>query len=195
MTAREPVTQLSDLSGVHPEWEQLRVPLAGDPNAAVRIGVVDVASGAKRWLDLGHHGRLLHPAHLLDEQSRHARRRHAQPSAEQARSLLLRCEHRRAAARDAAIRRRHGSTCTTSTPGSTTCSSFPAGSHEFFCISDRDGWQHVYRYDYSGKLIKQVTHGNWSVTRIERIDAPHGIVYYTRTQAVAAAAAALLGAH
>ena len=45
--------------------------------------------------------------------------------------------------------------------------SFPEGSHEFFWISDRDGWQHVYRYDYSGKLINQVTHGRWSVTRIE----------------------------
>ena len=36
---------------------------------------------------------------------------------------------------------------------------FPEGSHEFFWISDRDGWQHVYRYDYSGKLVNQVTHG------------------------------------
>jgi len=59
--------------------------------------------------------------------------------------------------------------------------SFPEGSHEFFWISDRDGWQHVYRYDYSGKLINQVTHGSWSVTRIEGADAKAQTMYYTST--------------
>ena len=34
----------------------------------------------------------------------------------------------------------------------------------------RDGWQHIYRYDYSGKLINQVTTGPWTVTRIEGTD-------------------------
>jgi dipeptidyl-peptidase-4 len=60
--------------------------------------------------------------------------------------------------------------------------SFPAGTGEFFWISDRDGWQHVYRYDYSGKLINQVTKGRWSVTRIEGIDPKSRTVYYTSTQ-------------
>jgi dipeptidyl-peptidase-4 len=61
--------------------------------------------------------------------------------------------------------------------------SFPAGSHEFFWISDRDGFQHVYRYDYSGKLIDQVTRGKWTVTRIEAIDPKQQVIYYTSTQA------------
>ena len=58
---------------------------------------------------------------------------------------------------------------------------FPEGSHDFFWISDRDGWQHVYRYDYSGKLINQVTHGSWSVTRIEGADAKAQTMYYSST--------------
>ncbi len=37
---------------------------------------------------------------------------------------------------------------------------FPEGRNEFFWVSDRDGYQHVYRYDYSGKLIQQVTRGH-----------------------------------
>src|SRR5262249_5128239 len=62
---------------------------------------------------------------------------------------------------------------------------FPAGggSHEFFWISDRDGWQHIYRYDYSGQLLNQVTHGNWSVTRVEGIDPATQTIYFTSTQA------------
>ena len=47
---------------------------------------------------------------------------------------------------------------------------FPSDSHEFFWLSDRDGFQHLYRYDYSGKLVNQVTRGNWSVTRVEGSD-------------------------
>ena len=60
-------------------------------------------------------------------------------------------------------------------------------------MSDRDGFQHVYRYDYSGKLIQQVTHGNWSVTRIEGTDPPTQTIYFTSTESVAARAPALAG--
>jgi dipeptidyl-peptidase-4 len=59
--------------------------------------------------------------------------------------------------------------------------SFPANSHEFFWVSDRDGFQHIYRYDYSGKLVQQVTKGPWSVTRIEGVDPMKQIIYFTGT--------------
>jgi dipeptidyl-peptidase-4 len=60
---------------------------------------------------------------------------------------------------------------------------FPTDSHEFFWLSDRDGYQHLYRYDYSGKLVNQVTHGNWSVARVEGSDAKKQTIYYTSTEA------------
>jgi len=49
----EPSIQLTDYSGVHAEWDRIRVPLAGDSNARVRIGVADVNSGQRTWLELG----------------------------------------------------------------------------------------------------------------------------------------------
>jgi dipeptidyl-peptidase-4 len=60
---------------------------------------------------------------------------------------------------------------------------FPSDSREFFWLSDRDGFQHLYRYDYSGKLINQVTKGKWSVTRVEGSDAKAQTIYYTSTEA------------
>ncbi len=59
---------------------------------------------------------------------------------------------------------------------------FPSGLDQFFWISDRDGWQHIYRYDYSGTLINQVTRGRWSVTRIDGIDPKARAIYYTSTE-------------
>jgi dipeptidyl-peptidase-4 len=59
---------------------------------------------------------------------------------------------------------------------------FPSGSREFFWISDADGWQHIYRYDYSGKLINQVTSGPWTVTRIEGTDPATKTIYYSSTE-------------
>jgi dipeptidyl-peptidase-4 len=58
---------------------------------------------------------------------------------------------------------------------------FPEKSSEFFWVSDRDGFQHIYRYDYSGKLIQQVTKGPWSVTRIEGVDPASRTIYFTGT--------------
>jgi len=60
---------------------------------------------------------------------------------------------------------------------------FPAGRAEFYWLSDQDGWQHIYRYDYSGRLINQVTAGKWSVSRIEGMDPARGLIYYTSTEA------------
>ena len=43
----------------------------------------------------------------------------------------------------------------------------------FLWISERDGWRHVYRYDYNGGLARQLTHGRFPVQRIVRV-APDG---------------------
>jgi dipeptidyl-peptidase-4 len=58
---------------------------------------------------------------------------------------------------------------------------FPPGLHEFLWISDRDGFPHIYRYDYSGRMLQQVTRGPWSVTRIEGVDAARRLIYFTST--------------
>src|SRR5690606_19377162 len=57
----EPLVRLTDYSGRHPDWEQIRIPQPGDSNATVRIGVVDVKSGTRTWLDTGEKGEFYIP--------------------------------------------------------------------------------------------------------------------------------------
>lgn len=42
--------------------------------------------------------------------------------------------------------------------------------HEFYYLSRKDGWFHIYKYNTDGELIKQITKGEWEVTRILGFD-------------------------
>ncbi len=178
----EPVIQITDYEGRHPEWERIRIPQPGDSNPRVRIGVVDVKSGGQVWLDPGESGDYYVPriywtsrpdtlAVLTLNRRQNEVKLHFFDVHTGGRRLVL--------------------TETSKTwldiydfyAGVEDLMSFPAGLHEFFWISDRDGWQHVYRYDYSGKLLNQVTRGAWSVTRIEGISPADRMIYYSSTEA------------
>lgn len=176
----EPVIQLSDYSGSHPEWDQIRIPQPGDSNPRARVGVLDVKTGNRIWLDPGESGEFYIPrlywtsrpdtlAMITLDRPQHVMKLYFFDVTTGGKRLVM--------------------TETSKTwidvydfyAGIQDMMSFPEGSHDFFWISDRDGWQHVYRYDYSGKLINQVTHGSWSVTRIEGADAKAQTMFYTST--------------
>src|SRR5690606_26274734 len=46
----------------------------------------------------------------------------------------------------------------------------PGSNSEFIWFSQRDGYQHLYLYNTSGKLLKQLTKGNWLVNGIEGVN-------------------------
>ncbi|MCP4440300.1 MAG: prolyl oligopeptidase family serine peptidase [Aureispira sp.] len=47
----------------------------------------------------------------------------------------------------------------------------PNAKNEFLWMSERDGFMHLYRYNTEGKLLNQVTKGEWVVKRILGLDA------------------------
>lgn len=48
----------------------------------------------------------------------------------------------------------------------------------FLWVSMLDGFNHIYHYDAQGKLIRQITQGNWDVKKCYGIDEKNKIVYY-----------------
>lgn len=54
--------------------------------------------------------------------------------------------------------------------------------NQFLITSEKDGFNHMYLYDLSGKLINQITKGQWEVTEIYGIDEKNGVVYYQSTE-------------
>jgi len=49
---------------------------------------------------------------------------------------------------------------------------------EFFWTSERDGWNHIYRYDKEGNLINQVTKGEFVVRDIVKVNDEKQVVYF-----------------
>src|SRR6185295_16354821 len=180
--SKEPEVQISDYSGLHQDWESLRIPQVGDTNATVRIGVVNVASGQNTWLDVGERGEFYIPRIYWT----------SRPDTIAVITLNRPQNEMKLFFFDVKTGgRRQVMTETSKTwldvydfyAGVDDMMTFPSDSREFFWLSDRDGFQHLYRYDYSGKLINQVTRGNWSVTRVEGSDAKGQTLYFTSTEA------------
>jgi dipeptidyl-peptidase-4 len=59
---------------------------------------------------------------------------------------------------------------------------FLANGKQFINVSERDGFNHIYLYDMNGKIVKQITKGNWEVSDIYGIDQKKGLIYYQSTE-------------
>lgn len=54
--------------------------------------------------------------------------------------------------------------------------------NSFIWTSEKDGFNHIYHYSKNGKLINQVTKGNWEVTNFYGVDENSKIVFYQSTE-------------
>ncbi|MDC7997391.1 S9 family peptidase [Gilvibacter sediminis] len=54
--------------------------------------------------------------------------------------------------------------------------------NSFIWTSEKDGWNHIYHYDKNGKLLNQVTDGEWEVTRYYGFDTKTGRIYYQSSE-------------
>jgi len=156
-----------------------RYPTTGGPNVLVRVGVIDVASGAVTWVDLG------------PEQDIYLARVNWLPDGK---TLSVQRESRSQRKLDllfADIDTGKARTVLTETSNTwidlNDELSFLKNSPEFIWASSRDGYTHLYLYDYEGHLIRQLTAGNWVVDDFRKravmgIDEKSRTVYFTATE-------------
>lgn len=56
------------------------------------------------------------------------------------------------------------------------------GNKGFITSSEKDNYNHLYFYDLNGKLINQITKGNWDLIQFNGYDEKTNLVYYTSTE-------------
>jgi dipeptidyl-peptidase 4 len=177
-----PVTQypLVDMSSPIGATQFERFPQAGEPNPIVRVGVVSIDSGETKWMDTG-----------------------ADTDVYLARVVWLRDSRRIAVERlNRAQNRLDLLFCDVATGASKIILTetdpywinlsddlyFFVDNKRFLWSSERSGFRHYYLYDLSGKLLGQLTSGEWGITGTggfgpgteshPAVDEKHGVIYF-----------------
>src|ERR1700730_10551317 len=173
------VTQRFEIAADNVAIFAQRYPTTGGPNVLLRLGVTDVHTGAVTWIDLGNETDIyLARVNWLPDGKTLAIQRE---SRDQKRLDLLFADIDTGRSRIVL------------TETSKTWIelhdeiSFLENSSEFVWASSRDGYQHLYLYDFDGHLLRQLTAGAWNVddfrTRaIKGIDEKNRLIYFTATE-------------
>lgn len=167
--------------GKYPEYTDIPYPKVGEKNPTVKIGVIDVETGENRWLTETGDDELIpriswtsNPGQLavaeMNRQQNHVVLSFFDVSSGEERLVMEeRSEDGWVEVYD------HRSDFESYFV-------FPDDRQEFFWVSTRDGYKHIYRYNYNGEIINQVTDGDWQVTNILAVNAGQERIYYTSTE-------------
>jgi dipeptidyl-peptidase-4 len=156
------------------QTETMRYPKAGDANPFVQVGVVRVQGGKPRWMGTGSNKDVYIPrvAWLRDSKRLAIQRlNRAQTKLE-----LLFADAATGKARVILAEEDPHWVNVFDDPY------FFEDGKRFLWSSERDGFRHLYLYDLSGKLERQVTRGAWAVTDLAGVDERNGAVYFTATE-------------
>jgi len=165
---------LVDFSSPRGEAELERYPVAGGANPVVRVLVVFVQGGEPRAMDIGAETDIYIPRVNWLNDSKHIAIQHLNREQNTLDLLIA----------DAAT----GKTRTALSeqdPNWVNVSDdlyFFKDGKRFLWSSERTGYRHLYLYNLDGKLLAQLTKGEWEVTSLNAVEESKGVVYFTATE-------------
>jgi dipeptidyl-peptidase-4 len=156
---------------LYPELNGVRYPKAGEANSTVRVGSVGLATGETTWFDIG-----------AEEDIYIARMEWAESSDE----VLIQRLNRHQNQLDLLLgdARTGGTSLLFSEREEAWLDAnddvqWIDDGQRFTWTSDRDGFSHVYLYDRSGRMVRQLTRGSWDVTAFHGVDEEAGRIFFT----------------
>lgn len=165
------------------EVTEERFPAAGSPNPVARVGVVDVMGGEVRWMDTGSDATvLLARVEWLQDSRRLAIERlnrvqthldllFADAESGKCQSVLTEQDKYWVNLAGDGFG-----------PAASDDLHFFADGKRFLWSSERSGFRHLYLYDLAGKQIAQLTHGDWQVDNVVKVDEQAQAVYFVSTR-------------
>ncbi len=155
---------------LYPDWEKYKYPKAGEDNSVVEIYVYDLATGVSTKMDIGNETDQYIPRikwtndpNILAIQRLNRLQNHL--------DILL---------ADASSGNSHimYSEDNDYYVDITDNLTFLSDNTYFIITSEADGYNHIYLFNIDGSLKKQLTSGNWDVTKVYGYDKDNNYVYY-----------------
>ena len=173
--SREPVFPQVSLLNARGVMEPERYPKAGDPNAAVRLGIITIPGGPTKWMELGPASDNLLARVVWSPNSR-------QVMAERLNRIqnkvdLLLADIQTGAAKTVVHEEDRYWINVHLAP------LFLGKGERFLWASERTGFRHLYIYGADGKQQAQLTAGDWEVDKMVGISETRQRVYYMSTEA------------
>lgn len=166
---REKVYHLVDEMGEYNTVFDLKYPKVGEQNAIVKIGVSDLSKAKTTWMNIGTNDDIYIPRIFWTNSSNTL-----------AIMRLNRLQNHLEVLMANAVT---GKSHTVITDSSNTWVDvrddifFLKKTDRIVWTSEMSGYNHAYLYDYSGKLVNQITTGNWEVSSVDGVDENTGWVY------------------
>ncbi|MXW64378.1 MAG: S9 family peptidase [Bacteroidetes bacterium SB0662_bin_6] len=182
---------MADLRAQYPEIERFRYPKAGEANSEIRVGVVDVMSGERRFFDTGTwrtgeddpeyipslgwtpevDGMSYVWFFRLNREQNRVDVLYGSPE-DMSTRLVLREENDTWIDVETSFGDLAGGTIT-----------YLDDDRHFVWMSERDGYRHLYLYENDGTFVRQLTHGAWNVTSFHGIALDRDAIFFTATEA------------
>ncbi|MGE5683459.1 MAG: DPP IV N-terminal domain-containing protein, partial [Bacillota bacterium] len=169
-----PEVQIAEYDSLYFNFIKYRYPKPGAKNSTVKIGVVDIETKKTSWMDTGNEDDIYIPRikftrnpKILSIERLNRLQNHLE---------LLFCD---------VVSGKSRVVIDEKAPQWINVNddlNFLKNSDEFIWGSDADGFYHLYLYDYTGKLIRQVTKGNWVVKAVSSVDEANKRLYYTSNE-------------
>jgi dipeptidyl-peptidase-4 len=150
-------------------------PKAGDPNPTAKLGVVRATGGSVQWIDTTKYGAAEHLIVNVDWTP-------------DSREIVYQVQDREQTWLDLNLGEAVKGTTKTLFRETTKAWVSELGAARwlkdgtFLWFSERDGWQHLYRYRRDGTLVGRVTSGKWELTNLYGVDEAAGLVYFAGTE-------------
>jgi len=162
---------------LYQEMISIRYPKPGEKNPVEKIGVIDLADGSRRWMNIGEETDIYIPRirwthdpetlciYRMNRLQNHLELLFADVTDGSTRVVIEdRSETGWISVDDYSFLR------------------FLDG-RRFLWASERSGYNHLYLYDYDGKLLRQVTEGEWEVSEVLGVTPDESMVYFLATEA------------
>lgn len=165
---------LTEWGSLYPGLTHYKYPKAGEENSTVKIGVYDLKSGKTTWMDVESENDQYIPRINWTKDSN---------------TLAIRRMNRLQNKQDLMLANVNtGKTEIIKTETSNAWVDvnnnlkFLNNGNQFIYVSEESGYNHIYLYNMEGKMIRQVTRGDWEVTNYLGYDEETDRIYYMSTE-------------